>query len=137
MERYVVAAELQPGKAAEAERVLAAGPPFDAAEAGLSGHAAYMTATGVYLVFEGDAARQTALRLAREHLIEVARWQSIVTGLPARKESVPRGARRVYDWRSDCAFPATSLRQAADVVPPPRRETRRDGSSSERVDATH
>jgi hypothetical protein len=56
MERYVVTAELKPGKAAEAERALAGGPPFDRVNEGLSAHAAYLTDRNVYLLFEGDAA---------------------------------------------------------------------------------
>jgi hypothetical protein len=100
MERYVISARLKPGKRAEAERELASGPPFDPGEAGLSGHAAYLTDTEVYLVFEGQAARSTALRLAREHLVEVSGWQAIVSGLPARVEAVPPEARRLYHWKA-------------------------------------
>ena len=98
MERYVVAAALKPGKAADAERQLAAGPPFDPAGEGLSGHAAYLTDASVYLVFEGAAARTTALQLARRHLVEVSRWQEIARGLPSRVDSVPPEARCVYSW---------------------------------------
>ncbi|HKD31949.1 MAG TPA: hypothetical protein VKB73_00615 [Gaiellaceae bacterium] len=98
-ERYVVAARLKPGKRAEAERELEAGPPFDPAELGLTGHAAYLTDDEVYLVFEGKAARSTALRLAQERLTDVARWQGMVSGLPARVAEVPPEARRLYDWR--------------------------------------
>jgi hypothetical protein len=98
MERYVIAARLKPGKAGEAERQLAGGPPFDPGEVGLSAHAAYLTDENVYLVFEGDAARSTALRLAREHLVEVSRWQSIISGLPARVTAVPAEARCLYHW---------------------------------------
>jgi len=100
MERYVVAARLKPGQTVEAERELAAGPPFEPAQAGLSAHAAYLTEDHVYLVFEGDAARGSALRLVREHLVEVSRWQGIVDGLPERAESVPPEARCLYRWRA-------------------------------------
>ena len=99
MERYVIAARLKPGKAAEAERELAAGPPFDPAGVGLAGHAAYLTGRDVYLLFEGEAARQIALRLAREHLLEVSRWQSIVADLPTAVAEIPTDARCVYSWR--------------------------------------
>jgi hypothetical protein len=98
MERYVVAAQLKPGRAGDAERQLAGGPPFDPAHEGLSAHEAYLTDESVYLVFEGDAARSTALHLAREHLVEVSRWQELAAGLPKRVASVPAEARCVYRW---------------------------------------
>jgi hypothetical protein len=101
VEQYVVVARLRPGRAAEAERELAAGPPFDPAQAGLSAHSAYLTDQHIYLLFEGDAARSAALRLAREHLVEVSRWQTIVSGLPGRAEAVPADARCVYRWQAD------------------------------------
>jgi hypothetical protein len=100
MERYVIAARLKRGKAAEAEQELASGPPFDPAEAGLSTHAAYLTDRDVYLLFEGETARTTAHRLAREHLVEVSRWQPIITGLPSRVAEVPAGARCLYRWNA-------------------------------------
>jgi hypothetical protein len=98
MEQYVIAAQLKPGKAAEAERALADGPPFDPAQVGLSQHAAYVTDETVYLLFQGETARSTALQLAREHLVEVSRWQGIVKGLPRTVTTVPTDARCVYQW---------------------------------------
>jgi hypothetical protein len=98
VERYVLAAPLKPGRATDAERTLLAGPPFDPAEAGLSGHAAYLTDDSVYLVFEGKVARVKALRLAREHVAEVSHWQQIVSDLPSRVDDVPAGARCLYSW---------------------------------------
>jgi hypothetical protein len=98
MERYALTARLKPGKAAQAERALAGGPPFDPAGEGLSAHAAYVTDRNVYLVFEGDAAHTIALHLAREHLVEVSRWQELVRGLPSRVGEVPPEARCVYRW---------------------------------------
>jgi CBS domain-containing protein len=100
VERYVVSARLKPGQTAEAERELAAGPPFEPAQAGLSEHAAYLSEDHVYLVFEGEHARNAALQVAREHLVEVSRWQRIVDGFPAKAESVPPGARCLYRWRA-------------------------------------
>ena len=100
MERYVIGALLKPGKAVEAESELAAGPPFDPAAVGLVGHAAYLTDRDVYLLFEGEVAHQTALRLARQHLLEVSRWQSIVTDLPFTVAEIPSNARCLYYWRA-------------------------------------
>jgi hypothetical protein len=98
MERYVIAAQLRPGKTTEAEQALADGPPFDPAQAGLSKHAAYLTDQTVYLEFQGETARSTALQLAREHLVEVSRWQGIVRGLPKTVTRVPAEARCIYEW---------------------------------------
>jgi hypothetical protein len=103
VERYVVVARLKAGQAGAAERELAAGPPFEPAAAGLARHEAYLTEENVYLLFEGETARSTALRLAREHLVEVSRWQGIVRGLPASAAEVPPDARCLYSWQADSA----------------------------------
>ena len=100
MEHYVLAARVKQGQAAEAERELLAGPPFDPAEAGLVAHAAYLDEDDVYLVFDGNAARDAALQLARTHLVEVGRWQRIVRGLPVRVDDVPADARCLYRWHA-------------------------------------
>jgi hypothetical protein len=98
IERYVVAARLEPGEAAAAEQLLLEGPPFDPAEAGFLAHEAYLGEDRVYLVFEGEAARSKALELARKHVAEAARWQTIVSGLPSRTPDVPPDARCLYRW---------------------------------------
>jgi hypothetical protein len=100
MEHYVVAAPLKKRKAAQAERELEQGPPFDPGTAGLSEHGAYLTDRHVYLVFDGDAAHTKALQLARTHLAEITRWQELVSGLPSRVKEVPPKARCIYRWRS-------------------------------------
>jgi hypothetical protein len=94
----VVAARLKPGEAAAAEQLLLEGPPFDPGEAGFSAHEAYLGEDRVYLVFEGEAARGKALGLARRYMSEAARWQAIVSGLPARTPDVPKDARCLYRW---------------------------------------
>lgn len=106
VERYVISARLKPGQAAAAERTLRSGPPFDPAEAGLSEHAAYLTDDSVYLVFDGEAAHVKAMRLAREHLVEVSYWQSIIDGLPKRVAAVPPGARCVFHWPPEVRDPS-------------------------------
>jgi hypothetical protein len=100
IERYVLSARLRPGRAAEAEQELSAGPPFDPAEAGLSSHAAYATDTHVYLVFEGEAAQSKAMQLSRDHFVEVSRWQPLVSGFPSRVADVPSEARCLYRWEA-------------------------------------
>ena len=91
MERYVVATRLKRGAAPAAEELLSAGPPFDPGEARLSAHAAYISNDYVFLVFEGETAHATALQLAKEHVIEVSRWQDIVWELPSVIADVPSG----------------------------------------------
>jgi hypothetical protein len=103
MEQYILEARLEPGKGAVAERMLASGPPFDPAEAGLSSHAAYLTDSAVYLVFEGSGAHQSALQLARQHFVDVSRWQEIVSGLPTKIAEVPSHARCLYHWDAGAA----------------------------------
>jgi hypothetical protein len=101
MDRYVIEARLKPGTAADAERMLAAGPPFDPAAVGLSGHGAYLTDDAIYLTFEGDAPHTVALQLARDHFVEISRWQSVITGLPVRVDDVPSEARCLYRSGTD------------------------------------
>jgi hypothetical protein len=96
----VLAARLKPGATAAAEQLLEAGPPFDPAEAGLSAHAAFLNDEWVYLVFEGDGAHTKALGLARKHMVEVARWQSLIRDLPSSATDVPEEARCLYSWTS-------------------------------------
>lgn len=103
VERYLISARLKPGRAAAAERTLLAGPPFDPAEAGLSAHAAYLTDDSVYLVFEGQAAHVKAMRLAREHVVEVSSWQSSIQRLAQEGCGFPAGARCVYRWPPEVA----------------------------------
>jgi hypothetical protein len=98
MERYVVTTRLKPGATREAEELLAQGPPFDPAEAGLSAHAAYLTDDRVFFVFEGEAARARALDLAKQHVVEVSQWQDLVWELPSVVADVPAAARCLYRW---------------------------------------
>jgi hypothetical protein len=98
IERYVVAVRLKPGEAAAAEQLLLEGPPFDPGEAGFSAHEAYLGEDRVYLVFEGEAARTKALNLSRKHMLEAARWQAIVSGLPSKTPDVPPDARCLCRW---------------------------------------
>jgi hypothetical protein len=86
--------------------MLAAGPPFDPAQPGLSGHSAYLGDDRVYRVFGGEASRKKALNLAREHMVEVSRWQSIIDGLPSSVADVPSDARCLYRWTPEASSEA-------------------------------
>jgi hypothetical protein len=98
LERYVVTTRVKPGAAPAAEELLQEGPPFDPAEAGLSAHEAYLTDDRIYLVFEGEAAHAKALALAKQHIVELSRWQELVWELPSTVEEVPATARCLYRW---------------------------------------
>ena len=98
MERYVVTTRLKPGAKRAAEELLSQGPPFDPGDAGLSAHAAYLDGDRVFLVFEGDEAREKAFALGDQHADEVTRWQELVWELPAVVADVPQAARCVYRW---------------------------------------
>jgi hypothetical protein len=101
MERYVVTTRLKPGAAPAAEELLLAGPPFDPGKAALSAHAAYLSNDRVFLVFEGDAAHAKALRLAKQYMDEVSRWQDLVWELPSVIDEVPADARCLYRWPAE------------------------------------
>jgi hypothetical protein len=75
MDRYIVTTRLKPGTTSAAEELLSAGPPFDPADAGLSAHAAYLADDRVFLVFEGEAAREKALELAKQYVVEVTQME--------------------------------------------------------------
>src|SRR5262245_34879309 len=53
MEQIAVVARLKSGMEPRAARLIAAGPPFDPSEVGLSRHAVYLAADEVVFVFEG------------------------------------------------------------------------------------
>ncbi len=99
MERYVVTTRIKPGSAPAAEELLSAGPPFDPGNAGLSAHSAYLSDDRVFLVFEGEGAREKALDLAKQHVADVSRWEELVWELPSIVEDVPASARCVYRWQ--------------------------------------
>ena len=97
-DRYIVTTRLKPGTIPAAEELLSAGPPFDPADAGLSAHAAYLGDGRVFLVFEGEAAREKALELAKLYVAEVTQWQDLAWELPSVVDDVPATARCLYRW---------------------------------------
>jgi len=92
---------LKPGATHAAEELLSAGPPFDPGAAGLSAHAAYLGDDRVFLVFEGDEAREKALELGKRYADEVTQWQELVWELPSVVDEVPASARCLYRWPAD------------------------------------
>ena len=94
MQRVAVVANLRPGSAEQAAKLIELGPPFDPIDNGLTRHMVFLAADTVVFVFEGDdpqallsafngAAEQSALGL----------WESLVDG-------TPKIAREAYTWVS-------------------------------------
>ena len=106
MDRVAIVARLKKGAAARASELIAEGPPFDPAEAGMVRHSVYLSADEVVFVFEGHQ-----VEWAVDDLIDgpfhsriwraLARWRQIVDGSP-------RIARQRFGWELDDAEPAAA-----------------------------
>ncbi len=99
MHQLALVARLRPGAEAEAAELIAAGPPFDPAETGLTRHAVYLSASEVVFVFEGPEVEWIvdglvdhpfAWRLTRA----LDAWRPLV-------ESNPRIARVAWSWEAE------------------------------------
>jgi hypothetical protein len=55
MARVAIVARLKEGGGPRAAELIAAGPPFELAETGLTRHSVYLSAGEVVFVFEGEA----------------------------------------------------------------------------------
>jgi hypothetical protein len=104
VERLAIVASLKPGTEERARTLLAAGPPFDPADAGLTRHVVYLSAGEVVFVFEGsevewrvddlvDSPFQWQVSSALEE------WREIIAG-------PPRIARPTFEWSSGNPAPA-------------------------------
>jgi hypothetical protein len=66
MERLAIVAHLKEGSEARAAELIAQGPPFDLAEAGIARHSVYLSASEVVFVFEGEQVESALERLTDE-----------------------------------------------------------------------
>lgn len=91
-ERLALVVPLKPGARAEAESLLAQGPPFDPAGLGLENHEVFLTEQEAVFVFEGVPALLLS-RSAENDVIwaAAAAWEPLVEG-PIRF------AERTYSW---------------------------------------
>ena len=103
MERVAIVARLKEGSGPRAAELIAAGPPFDLAEAGISHHSVYLSAGEVVFVFEGhqvewmvDDLINDPFRPKLQNAFGV--WRSIVDGSP-------RIARERFGWDAQEAVP--------------------------------
>jgi hypothetical protein len=94
--RDALIARLRPGCEEQAAALVAAGPPFDPGERGLSGHTVYLSAGEVVFVFEGDEVEWIV-----EEMVQEPGGGSVAAALDAWRELVegpPRIARCAYSW---------------------------------------
>ncbi len=85
MDRVALIARLKPGTEEQAAQLVAAGPPFDPGDRGLSRHVVYLSAGEVVFVFEGDEVE----------------W--IVEDMVAGRRKSPRSSWRALDGPPDRA----------------------------------
>ena len=103
MERVAIIAPLKEGCEQRAAELVAAGPPFDLADAGIVRHSIYLSPSEAVFVFEGYQVEWIVDELIDEpfqHELQRAldQWREIVDGRP-------RVARERYGWQHDQAEP--------------------------------
>jgi hypothetical protein len=105
MERVAIVARLKEGSAPRAAELIAAGPPFELAETGITHHSVYLSAGEVVFVFEGhqvewmvDDLIDSPFRPKLQSAFDA--WRSLVDGSP-------RIARERFGWDAQKAVPAT------------------------------
>jgi hypothetical protein len=92
-QRVALVVPIRPGSQAQAEALLAAGPPFDPSEFDLVSHAVFVTEREVVFLFEGSAGAFT------EHLAEAqVVWEAAESWLPLIDGRLRLGL-QAYAWR--------------------------------------
>jgi hypothetical protein len=91
----VVVAPLTRGAGKAAEALIAAGPPFDLAGTGVTGHSVFLSGGEAVFLFEGDDDDLTLDALGSDPVVSAAfaRWAPLLAG-------APRVARERYCWTS-------------------------------------
>lgn len=94
METLVIVARLAPGKNADAERLIAHGPPFDPEELGFHRHVVFLTATEVVFMFEAPGVEWIVDDVVNDQVVSAAfaAWRPLLDG-------PPRLAHERYSWR--------------------------------------
>jgi hypothetical protein len=108
MERVAIVARLKPGAEIQAEKLLAAGPPFDLKASGIERHNVFLSAGEVVFIFEGHEVEwivDDLIEAPSEWELQRAfdDWRSIVDG-------PPRIAREQFAWDSEGAATVGSAR---------------------------
>jgi hypothetical protein len=96
MQRVMIVARLAPGANADAERLIAQGPPFDPQQLGFDGHFVFLTATEVVFLFEGPGVEWIVDDLVSDPVASAAfaAWRPLLDG-------PPRLARQAFGWTRD------------------------------------
>lgn len=90
-----IAVNLVPGSRARAEELIAAGPPFDLAEAGFTRHSILLGNDRAVFVFEGEDVE----RLVRDIVDDPVRSASLAVWAPIL-EGTPRLVHEAYSWEA-------------------------------------
>jgi hypothetical protein len=96
VERLVVTLKLRKGTQERAAKLIAAGPPFDPAELGLTRHAVYLGNDLAIFAFEGEDVEER-VRVVIDDPVRSASFTSWVPLLAGR----PALAHEVYYWEAD------------------------------------
>jgi len=93
VQRIGIVIELTPGSRAQAEELIAGGPPFDLAEAGFTRHSILLGNDRAVFIFEGEDVE----RLVRDIVDDPVRSASLGAWAPILAET-PRLVREAYAW---------------------------------------
>ena len=94
MQRVAVVANLRPGSAEQAAKLIELGPPFDPLDNELDRHTVYLAADTAVFVFEGGNPQAVlAAFTGADGESVLGAWESLIDG-------TPRIAREVYSWVS-------------------------------------
>lgn len=99
MERLALIARLKPGTQAQAEALIAKGPPFDPQQIGFARHSVFLSATEVVFVFEAHEVEWLVTALVEDPfqwmmIDALEAWRPLVDGHP-------RIAREQFSWEPD------------------------------------
>ena len=95
MERLVVTLRLREGTQEQAAELIAAGPPFDPTDLGLTRHALYLGGDLVIFAFEGEDVEQRVASLINDPVSSASfgAWMPLLADSPAL-------AHEVYYWEA-------------------------------------
>jgi hypothetical protein len=99
LERLALIARLKPGTQAQAEALIAKGPPFDPQQIGFARHSVFVSATEVVFVFEAHEVEWLVTTLVEDPfqwmmIDALEAWRPLVDGHP-------RIAREQFSWELD------------------------------------
>jgi hypothetical protein len=96
VERLVVTLKLRKGTQERAAKLIAAGPPFDPADLGLTRHAVYLGNDLVIFAFEGEDVEERVRGVIDDPVRSASftSWVPLLAGRPAL-------AHEIYYWEAD------------------------------------